>query len=66
VALHRSVGDAALQAGNSEAIVKRHYLNTHTQEEGGEFFRIVPDPAARKAMLAPPQAPIDKKHLKVV
>ncbi len=28
VALHRSIGDAALQAENSEAIVKRHYLNT--------------------------------------
>lgn len=42
VALHRSIGDAALQAGNSESIVKRHYLNTHTREEGAEFFRIIP------------------------
>lgn len=43
VALHRSVGDAALQAGNSESIVKRHYLNTHTQEEGRRFFGVLPD-----------------------
>lgn len=43
VALHRSVGDAALQAGNSETIVKRHYLNLHTREDGAKFFRIIPD-----------------------
>ena len=65
VALHRSVGDAALQAGNSEAIVKRHYLNTHTQKEGGEFFRIVPDLKRRRAVLAKP-VPAKKSHLKVV
>ena len=65
VALHRSVGDAALQAGNSESIVKRHYLNTHTKEEGDEFFRIVPDEKRRLAVLAKP-APVKKSHLKVV
>lgn len=65
VALHRSVGDAALQAGNSESIVKRHYLNTHTKEEGDEFFRIVPDEKRRLAVLAKP-APSKKSHLKVV
>ena len=52
VALHRSIGDAALQAGNSEAIVKRHYLNTHAQDEGRDFFRIIPDLKKRKATLA--------------
>jgi len=41
VALNKSVGDIALQAGNSESIVKRHYLNTHTREEGADFFRII-------------------------
>ena len=66
VALHRSIGDAALQAGNSEGIVKRHYLNTHTQDEGSAFFRSVPDIAARKATLAAQPAPVAKKHLKVV
>ena len=53
VAAHRSVGDAALQAGNSESIIKRHYLNTHTQQEGQDFFRITPDPKRRRAGLAP-------------
>lgn len=43
VALNRSIGDAALQAGNSESIVKRHYLNTHTREEGSAFFGINPN-----------------------
>ena len=51
VALHRSVGDAALQAGNSESIVKRHYLNTHSREEGGSFFQITPAPRLRRAVI---------------
>jgi integrase len=42
VALFRSVGDVALQAGNSESIVRRHYLNLHPRGEGDAFFRIVP------------------------
>jgi len=66
VALHRSIGDAALQAGNSEAIVKRHYLNTHTREEGGEFFRIVPDPKRRRAVLAPEKEVNPNPHLVAV
>ncbi len=53
VSLHRSIGDAALQAGNSEAIVKRHYLNTHTREEGGEFFRVTP--GKRRSVLSRPK-----------
>jgi hypothetical protein len=63
VALHRSIGDAALQAGNSESIVKRHYLNTHTREEGGEFFRIVP--GKRRAELAKPKKE-QPSHLRAV
>ena len=67
VALHRSVGDAALQAGNSETIVKRHYLNTHTREEGGEFFRIVPDLKRRRAALADGAAAVEAPaHLRVL
>lgn len=49
VALHRSVGDAALQAGNSESIVKKHYLNLQPQEEGAGFFSIVPNLEESKA-----------------
>ncbi len=52
VAAHRSVGDAALQAGNSESIIKRHYLNTHTQKEGRDFFLISPHATRRRAVLA--------------
>lgn len=43
VALHRSIGDTALQAGNSERMIENHYLNLHTVEEGADFFSIVPD-----------------------
>lgn len=52
VALYRSIGDAALQAGNSESIVRRHYLNIHTREEGRDFFRIVPHPTKRAILSA--------------
>ncbi|MDA8969129.1 site-specific integrase [Akkermansiaceae bacterium] len=52
VALHRSVGDAALQAGNSESIVKKHYLNLRPKEEGAVFFSIVPDLSKRKAIVS--------------
>jgi hypothetical protein len=66
VALHRSIGDAALQAGNSESIVKRHYLNTHTQDEGSEFFRTIPDLKHRRAVLAAKPKTKPVRHLKVV
>ena len=51
VALHRSVGDVALQAGNSESIVKKHYLNLRPQEEGAVFFSIVPALERRRAVV---------------
>lgn len=51
VAAYRSIGDAALQAGNSEPIVKRHYLSTHTREEGEKFWQITPDAKRRRAVL---------------
>jgi hypothetical protein len=51
VALHRSIGDAALQAGNSESMVKNHYLNLHTKEEGAQFFAIVPALERRRAVV---------------
>ena len=52
VALYRSVGDAALQAGNSESMVRKHYLNLQTREEGASFFAIVPDVEKRRAILS--------------
>jgi hypothetical protein len=42
VAKFRSMGDTALQAGNSEAIIKKHYLNLMTPEEADAFWKIVP------------------------
>ena len=38
----RSVKDAALQAGNSESIIKKHYLDLKTVEEADRFWRIIP------------------------
>jgi len=64
IALHRSIGDASLEAGNSEAIVKRHYLNTHTREEGDEFFRIIP--GTRRAILNTPDKATAPAHLKAI
>ncbi len=64
VALHRSIGDASLEAGNSESIVKRHYLNTHTREEGDEYFRITP--GNRRAVLSMPDTGQTPAHLKAI
>ncbi|TLD68300.1 hypothetical protein FEM03_23575 [Phragmitibacter flavus] len=68
VAKNRSIGDAALQAGNSESIVKQHYLNTHTQAEGVEFFAIVPDLQTRRAIISKPLSNADQRvsYLKAV
>jgi len=62
--MHRSNGDASLEAGNSESIVKRHYLNTHTREEGDEFFRIIP--GTRRAILKAPDTSPAPAHLKAI
>ena len=42
VGAFRSVGDAALQAGNSETIIRKHYLNLKSPKEANEFWSIVP------------------------
>ncbi|MBI5688608.1 MAG: site-specific integrase [Verrucomicrobia bacterium] len=38
----RSMGEAALQAGNSETIIRKHYLDLMTPEEAEAFFGILP------------------------
>ncbi len=43
VGAFRSVGDAALQAGNSEAIIRKHYLDLKSVEEANQFWEIVPE-----------------------
>jgi integrase len=42
VGAFRSVGDASLQAGNSETIIRRHYLDLKTTAEADAFWRITP------------------------
>lgn len=53
VAKFRSIGEAAIQAGNSESIIRRHYLDVKAQSEGEAFFNVMPRPAAELAKLAP-------------
>ena len=43
VGAFQSVGDAALQAGNSENIIRKHYLDLKTEAEADEFWRITPE-----------------------
>jgi hypothetical protein len=38
----RSMGEAALQAGNSESIIRKHYLDLKTTAEADLFFDILP------------------------
>jgi integrase len=42
VAAFRSVGDAAIEAGNSEAMIKKHYLNMMTEAAAAQFWGIMP------------------------
>jgi hypothetical protein len=42
VGAFRSVGDAALQAGNSEAVIRKHYLDLKSVEEADRFWAITP------------------------
>lgn len=51
VALHRSVGNSALEAGNSERVLKKHYLNLFSEEDGKAFFSIYPDMEKRTAII---------------
>ena len=46
VGAFRSVGDASLQAGNSEAIIRKHYLDLKSTEEADLFWNIVPAAAS--------------------
>ncbi len=42
VAKFRSMGDTALQAGNSEAIIRKHYLNAVSEADAEAFWSIMP------------------------
>lgn len=53
VAKFRSIGEAAIQAGNSEAIIRKHYLDLKTTKEAEEFFGVVPKHAKAPALPSP-------------
>ncbi|MBI2512498.1 MAG: site-specific integrase [Opitutae bacterium] len=57
VAKFRSVGEAALQAGNSESIIRKHYLDLKTPEEAEQFFNILPKRAAGSPAIAATPTP---------
>jgi hypothetical protein len=42
VAKFRSMGEAALQAGNSESIIRKHYLDLKSAAEAEQFWGILP------------------------
>ena len=61
VAKYRSFGEAALQAGNSESIIRRHYFDLKSQSEAEAFFgimpkRIVPAATETKVVRLPAQS----------
>ena len=49
VAKFRSMGEAALQAGNSEGIIRKHYLDLKHPSEAEQFFAILPEKAQARA-----------------
>ena len=49
VAKFRSIGEASIQAGNSESIIRKHYLDLKTTEQAEEFFGILPKRAVGSA-----------------
>jgi integrase len=49
VAKFRSIGEAAIQAGNSESIIRKHYLDLKTPAEAEQFFGILPTAASAAA-----------------
>jgi integrase len=54
VAKFRSIGEASIQAGNSESIIRKHYLDLKTTAEADAFFGILPK---YSAALPKPMAP---------
>lgn len=63
VAKFRSIGEAAIQAGNSEAIIRRHYLNLKSKDEAEKFFNITPRPIAATSNGTVVELDLPTKHL---
>jgi hypothetical protein len=57
VAKFRSIGEAALQAGNSESIIRKHYLDLKDTAEADEFWDIRPRLAGGTAAPRPETPP---------
>ncbi len=57
VATFRSIGEAALQAGNSEPIIRKHYLDLKDGAEAEEFWGILPKGAAGSTA-SEPESPV--------
>ena len=53
VGKYRSMGEAALQAGNSESIIRKHYLDLKSTAEAEQFFGILPQHTAPAAVVTP-------------
>lgn len=49
VGVEKSVERAALEGGNTESILRRHYLNLTTTAEAQDFWRILPPGAGEKS-----------------
>jgi len=56
VAKFRSMGEAALQAGNSETIIRKHYLDLKSAAEAEQFFGIMPAAAQGGEVIPMPTA----------
>lgn len=57
VAKFRSIGEAAIQAGNSESVIRKYYLDLKSREEAEAFFSILPARAA-ETVRAPESGPL--------
>jgi integrase len=53
VAKFRSMGEAALQAGNSETIIRKHYLDLKSKDEAEQFWGILPQRTSTTAEVTP-------------
>ncbi|MFA5257713.1 MAG: site-specific integrase [Opitutales bacterium] len=54
----RSMGEAALQAGNSESIIRKHYLDLKDRDEADAFFAILPKKQVPAAAPMPDPQPL--------
>jgi integrase len=63
VAKFRSMGKAALQAGNSETIIRKHYLDLKSPAEAEEFFSILPSRTGNRGSILVQYAALIRQHV---